>query len=204
MNQKGHTMLIDDFTSGAVQLDLPTQGNSTTHVAQCQNGEMLGGGRYVALGIALNPRQQPAHLDVNQGYLNASIGAEQFAGVDLVYGRRATRDGECQNASLLDSGNGDFASMGGGIRTTLNSSSGLYGSLNFNVVVYTATGWASIGVNVSNSPRPITVDFRFEDGPETHRFRSPEGHPADFSRVGLVLFRFATWGDFVIDKLEVI
>src|SRR5687768_6948681 len=92
--------LIDDFTDGPIKLDLPTDSPTPNFAAECRNGEMLGGGRYTALAIALNPRLQPAHLDVADGFLNASIGAEQYAGVDLVYGRRESNEGRCQQASL--------------------------------------------------------------------------------------------------------
>ncbi len=60
-------------------------------------------------------------------------------------------------------------------------------------------------MNVPDSPRPFAIHYRFGDtGPQDEQIRPPEGHTADFSQVGYVVFRFQAWGDFVIDSFEIV
>lgn len=199
----GPGITIDDFSSGPHALDV-APGAASTSVRGCQSGTMLGGGRDTYLHVALDPRNQPAHLDAGSGYLDVSLGAEQYAHVQVLYGY-APVNGGCAQNPLVGTGNGDFLSMGSVIRTTFNSASTRIGWINFNVVAVSAGGWSLAATKVNDSPGPFHVDFRFAGAdPREPDFGGVEGQSADFSAVNFLVFGFQAGGDFVIDSFEVI
>ena len=154
------TTMIDDFTSGADAIDFPFGPGIDSRY---QSGAMLGGGRYSSLQIALDPRHEPARLDINPsdgGYLDLDVGPEQYIRTEIGYGWQPDGRGGHINTPLVDSGNGDFLSKGSIIRTNFHSSNTLY-AINFNVLAFTATGWTQAGVNVRGSVSPFFVDFWF-------------------------------------------
>ena len=196
---------IDDFSSGPHALEV-APGSAPTSVRGCQSGTMLGGGRHTYLRVVQDPRGQPARLDAGSGYLDVSLGAEQVAHIDVMYGWAADNGG-CTENPLVGTGNGDLLSMGNAIRTTFNSAITQNGQVNFNVIVSSAGRRSEAGGNVNVSQTPVNIDFWFAGtGPPEWTFgNSGLGVPlADFSAVTSVVFRFQATGDFVIDSFEVI
>jgi hypothetical protein len=194
---------IDDFTTGADTIDIP---HGPAYSIKYQDGAtILGGGRYTSLQIAGDPRHQPAHLDVNPdspGYLNVSLGAEQYDRVEIGYGYRTDGRGGGVQAPLTASGHGNFLSMGRAIRTNFHSADSVYG---FNFVVYAAlaTGPAYAATNFVGGLSPFSIDFSFDGtGPVENQFKSAV--TPDFTRVGFVIFIFQVWGDFVIDSFQLV
>lgn len=179
--------IIDDFSTGAYDVTIKSGYN-----LNYQEGEgILGGYRYTGLQVAVNPQEQPAHLDINKDCLNLSIGASQYVRLEVGYGYQ--KDGSI--ALLHEKGIGDFKSMGDAFKLNFRFSDTML--INFNIVVFTATGWAQFGQNYSlpaSSTSSIEAPFA--------QFGSPT--QADFSRVGVVLFVFQTLADSVIDSIEII
>jgi hypothetical protein len=156
---------------------------------------MLGAGRFTQLVMGLNFQNQPAHLDITKGYLNLSVGAEQYVRLEVGYGVQPDGSGGGKTVPLTDSGVGDFSSMGSAFRMNFRSSDNML--INFNIVVFTASGWASYGENITVRPfSPSHIDFPFE---RFTSFTNP-----DFSKVSALVFVFQTWADFVIDSIEII
>jgi hypothetical protein len=182
--------VIDDFSSGIDDVTIKSGLN-----LKYQSGTMLGGGRSTHLITIFNPQNQPAHLDITNGYLNLSVGAEQYLRLEVTYGVQPDGSGDGINVPLTDSGVGDFSSMGSAFRTNFRFRDNML--INFNIVVYTASGWASYGENLPVPPSaPNHIDFPFE------RFKTFT--QADFSKVTAVFFGFQTLADFVIDSIEII
>ena len=73
--------VIDDFSSGSHDVTIYS-GTDLNY----QAGTMLGGGRFTQLIVGLQPQNQPAHFDITNGYLNLSIGAEQYLRLEVGYG----------------------------------------------------------------------------------------------------------------------
>lgn len=187
---------IDDFSvpTPAVTILTGSAGPLYTEMEPEETG-ILGGVRHSALGIGLNPYNVPANLDISGGCLKLSTGAGQFLTVDVAYGLAA--GGRLQ--PLYESGVGDFLSMGSAIRTNFKVGDGQDVTINYNIVIYTASGYAHYAENVH--PRafsPTSMDFPFE------RFNSHPDAPADLTAVSIILFRFQTWADFVIDSFEIV
>jgi hypothetical protein len=196
---------IDDFSSGPHALEV-APGSAPTSVRGCQSGTMLGGGRHTYLHVVQDPRGQPARLDAGSGYLDVSLGAEQVAHVDVMYGWAAD-NGSCTENPLVGTGNGDLLSMGNVIRTTFNSASTPDGEVNFNVIASSAGGRSQAGGTVNVSRTPVNIDFWLAStGPPDRKFGNAglDVPPADFSALTFVVFRFQATGDFVIDSFEVI
>ena len=188
--------IIDDFSVPTPAVTLPSDVTGlTTGPVYTAGAEILGGGRRTTFTINLNPYATPAHLDISEGFVKLSTGVGQFLGFDVIYG--LAEDGRLR--SLSDSGVGDFLSLGSTFRTNFTVGDDENVFINYNIVVWTASGWVIYGDNIE--PRafgPTTVDFPFES------FRSNTGTPPDFSAVSIVLFRFQTWADFVIDSFEIV
>lgn len=195
---------IDDFSTGLERLDYSPGG--AVAVTRCQAGTMLGSGRQTYLSVAVDPRSQPAHLDTGSGFLNVSLGAEQYGRIEIYYGYGPDTSGRGCAPAPLTGANADFLSMGGGIRTKFNSISTAFGSVNFNVVAFTtAGGWAQAGINQPDSPRPSEVTFRFDNaGPSELRFGGPGKETSNFSNVAYIAFIFQVFGDLVVDSLEIV
>jgi hypothetical protein len=156
---------------------------------------ILGGVRRSTLGIGLNPYGVPANLDISEGYLKLSTGAGQFLTVDVAYG--ILEGGLIR--PLSNSGVGDFLSMGRAIRTKFVVGDGRDIIINYNIVIYTASGYAHYGDNVH--PRaygPTPIDFPFDS------FGINSDTRADLASVSAILFRFQSWADFVIDSFEIV
>jgi hypothetical protein len=184
------TILIDDFKTGPHDITI-LSGVDLSY----QTGSMLGGGRFTQLIVAQNPQNQPAHLDITKGYLNLSLGAMQYLRVELGYPYEPDGSGGGRTLSFIDQGMGDFSSMGSAFRTSFRSSDLML--INYNIVAYTAGGWAAYGENISAPPFTRShFDFPFE------KFIGP-GTP-DFSKVSIVVFIFQTFADFVIDSFEIV
>lgn len=182
--------VLDDFSSGPHDVTI-NSGSDLNY----QAGSMLGGGRFTHLIMGLNPQNQPAHLDITQGFLNLSIGAAQYLRLEVGYGFQPDGSGGGTTVPLTDSGVGNFSSMGSVFRTNFRFSDNML--INFNIVVFTANGWASNGENISVPPfSPSSIDFPFD------RFTGPT--QPDFSKVNALVFIFQTWADFVIDSIEII
>lgn len=183
--------VIDDFTSGTYGVTIE-KGNDLNH----QAGSMLGGGRFTQLAVALNPQNQPAHIDITDGCLNLSVGAMQSVRLELGYPfQMDSGDGkQGHHLSFVDLGCGDFRSMGSAFRTKFRS--GINVTVNFNIVVHTATGIGQYGENFNLSiGETNNIDFPFE--------KFVGNSPLDFSKVAVVVFIFQTWGDFVVDSFEI-
>ena len=184
--------LIDDFSSGPHSVTLHS-GSDLNY----QSGGMLGGGRWTQLGVAVNLRNQPLHLDTGSGYLNLSVGPEQYVRLEIGYGWLPDGMGGGTPAPLSEGGFGDFLALGSAIRTRFNSADLV--AINFNIVAYTATGWGLYGENVVGHPfSPSSFDFPFAS------FAGNLPPAPDFSRVGFLVFVFQTWSDFVIDAIEIV
>jgi hypothetical protein len=182
--------VLDDFSSGPHDVTIHSLSD-----LNYQAGTMLGGGRFTQLIMGLNPQNQPAHLDITEGFLNLSVGAGQYLRLEVGYGFQPDGSGGGTSVPLTDSGVGDFSSMGRAFRTNFRFSDNML--INFNIVVYTASGWVSYGENITVAPfSPSHIDFPFE------RFTGPTN--GDFSKVSVVVFIFQTWADFVIDSIEII
>ena len=182
--------LIDDFTSGSH--DVTIQSGVELNY---QTGSMLGGGRYTQLIVANNPQNQPAHLDITNGFFNLSVGAMQYLRLELGYPYEPDGSGGGRPLSFIDQGVGDFLSMGTAFRTKFRFSDLM--PINYNILVFTASGWTIYGENISAPPFvPSHFDFPFA------RFTGPGG--SDFSRVSIIVFIFQTWADFVIDSFEIV
>lgn len=187
---------IDDFSTGTHDITLrpPATPSSNLHY---QSGSMLGGGRWTQLGIGFNLRSQPVHLDVGSGFLNLSVGPEQYIRLEVGYGFLPDGAGGGIPTPLVDQGVGDFLSMGNAIRTMFHSADLL--SINYNIVVWTATGWASHGANVTGHPfTPSQVDFPLAE------FTTNGDLKPDLSRVHYMLLVFQTHSDFVLDAIEIV
>jgi hypothetical protein len=181
--------VLDDFSSGSHNVTIQS-GLDLNY----QAGTMLGGGRFTQLIMGLNPQNQPAHLDITQGFLNLSVGAAQYIRLEVGYGYQPDGNGGGKTVPLIDSGVGDFASMGTAFRTNFRFSDNML--INFNIVVLTASGWVSYGENISVAPfSPKHIDFPFE------KFVSANG---DFSKVSTFVLAFQTWADIVIDSIEIV
>jgi len=177
--------VIDDFGDVPHEVTL-LSGVESNH----QTGTMLGGGRYTGLIVGLNPRNQPAHLDTGTGYLNLSVGAEQYLRLEVGYGVAPA-------STLVESGSGDFLALGNVFRTRFRFSDNMI--INFNIVVFTETGWVSYGENIGVAPfSPRNIDFPFD------KFVGFGPSPADFSKVGAIVYVFQSWADFVIDSFEIV
>lgn len=184
------TTFIDDFSSGPHDVTIHS-GSELNY----QAGTMLGGGRFTKLIVGPNPQNQPAHLDVTNGSLNLSTGAEQSLRLEIGYGYQPDGSGGGMQVPLTNSGVGDFNSIGNAFRTNFRFSDNML--INFNIVVFTPSGWTSDGENVSVPPSsPTHIDFPF------NRFTGPGG--SDFGRVNFLVFIFQTSADFVIDSLEIV
>lgn len=182
--------LIDDFSSGPH--DVTIQSDSDLNY---QAGTMFGGGRFTQLIVGLNSQNQPAHLDITNGSLNLSTGAEQYLRLEIGYGYQPDGSGGGMQVPLTDSGIGDFASIGNAFRTNFRFSDNML--INFNIVVFTPSGWTSYGENVNVPPSsPSHIEFSFD------RFTGPGG--SDFGRVNFLVFVFQTSADFVIDSIEIV
>jgi hypothetical protein len=182
--------IIDDFNTGPHDITI----SSGADLAY-QAGSMLGGGRFTQLIVAQNPQNQPAHLDIAKGFLNLSLGAMQYLRVELGYPYEPDGSGGGRTLSFIDQGVGDFRSMGTAFRTSFRFSDLM--PINYNIVVSTASGWASYGENISAAPFVQThFDFPFD------KFTGPSA--PDFGRVSIVVFIFQTWADFVIDSFEIV
>jgi hypothetical protein len=178
--------VIDDFSSGPYEVTIRS-GVDLSY----QAGTMLGGGRYSQLIVAGNPQNQPAYFDIANDCLNLSVGAMQYLRLELGYPYQL--DGSPR--SFVDLGLGDFQSMGTAFRTTFRSSDLMI--INYNIIAFTAGGWTQYGENISAPPFvPSHFDFPFA------AFTGPGGN--DFSQVGIVVFIFQTWADFVIDSFEIV
>ena len=181
--------LIDDFTIGPDVFDCKPELDP---MQRCQAGTMLGSGRRTSFAVRIDPRQQTAHLDINDtegGFLNLSLGAEQFAVVEVDYGFKPDENGGCM-MSPLDEASGDFASKGNRSTTKFHSANTLY-PVNFNCAVFTATGWSSTGLNARGSPHEFVANFWFPgkgtvDNRRNVQFNKPGDTEPDFGRVAVV------------------
>lgn len=184
------TTLIDDFSSGLY--DITTYSGV---VDSCQTGAMLGNGRSTRLIIADNPHNQPAHLDIAGGFLNLSVGARQYLRFEIGYPYEPDGTAIGRPLSFIDLGQGNFQALGSAFRTTFCFSDLI--PINYNMIVFTASGSASYGENISPNPyAPAHFDFPFS------KFTGPGA--SDFGRVRSVVFIFQTWADFVIDSIEIV
>jgi len=175
---------LDDFTTGAHDVTI----NAGLDLAY-QTGGMISGARWTQLIVALNPRNQPAHLDTGSAFFNVSAGAEQYLRVELGYGWNALA-----GAGLPTGVPMDLASLGRAIRTNFHSADQI---VNFNVVAFSMGGWSSHGVNLSAGTNPVSQDFEFT------AFTS-NGKEADFTQLTDLVFVFQTFADFVISSIEVV
>ncbi len=191
--------VIDDFATGTDALDLPPGGD---FVARCQSGTMIGGGRRLALSVPFDPREEPSHVDVGSGTLDMSLGAEQFGRIDIVYGVTSDGAGGCKQ-TFLTGEDADFRSMGSVIRTNVRSTNTLF-RINFNVVVFTATGRAQAFENFAAQTTGRAIDCRFVGEPKPGERPFVLTGDADFSRVGALVFIFQNSGSLVLDSLEVL
>jgi hypothetical protein len=131
--------VLDDFSSGSYVIPSLNSGSDLNY----QAGTMLGGGRYTQLIMGLNPQNQPAHFDIKDGFLNLSVGAAQYLRLEVGYGYQPDGSGGGKTVPFTEIGVGDFASMGSAFRTNFRFSDNML--INFNIVVFTANGWASYG-----------------------------------------------------------
>jgi hypothetical protein len=196
--------IVDDFASGADVLAVPF-GPATLESVQA--GDMLGGGRFLRLIVANDPRHQPTWLDVNPdagGYASISLGAQQDARVEIVYGYQADGAGGGVERALTETGDGDLLAQGSVLRTHFDSVNSVQ-PLNFSVVAITDTGLAEAGINASSSVNPFDVDFRFGGaGPADAVFIPGGDQPADFSRVQFLAFVLQFSGDVVLSSIEIL
>lgn len=184
--------IIDDFSVPTPAVTILSGSAGPTY----REGEgILGGVRLSTLAIGLSPYGVPANLDISEGFLKLSTGVGQFLTVDVAYG--ILEGGRLR--PLSGSGVGDFLSMGSAIRTNFAVGDGRDININYNIVIYTASGYAHYAENIQPKAfGPTQVEFPFES------FRSHPDAPADLAAVSAVLFRFQTWADFVIDSFEIV
>ena len=121
-------------------------------------------------------------MDVGGRDLRLTLGIEQYARLELIYGLR--EDGVHPLGLNLHDGGADR------IRTTISHLDG--NVINFNVVMVSAGRWSMAGENVVAGE----VDFRFAD------FSGPGGQ--DFRNVDYIVFIFQTSGSFTLNRIETV
>ncbi|MCB0164467.1 MAG: hypothetical protein KDI79_09590 [Anaerolineae bacterium] len=189
---------IDEFNVGQKSGPLMDVTLPPGYTDYREDVSILGGSRLMKLTIHHNPFETPTNLDVSAGHLKLSTGAGQFLGLQLLYG--VSEDYRIR--SLAGRGVGDFRSFGSALRTNFCCGVGKDINVTYAVTVYTASGAIATYVeNVHPKPHePTSVDFPFE------RFETLGGssHAADFSAVTSLYLGIDTWGDFVINSIEIV
>ena len=142
---------IDDFQTGGYAASIGS-GDDTA----VQAGSMLGGYRLTHLIVgsgAANVFARPGALDIREGQpLVVDGGYRVHPRLEIGYGF----DADGQPAPL----NEDLTKLGD--RFVLHFEGSDRG-LNVNIVVFTASGWASMGYNLDPSDAAFTRDFLFSD-----------------------------------------
>jgi hypothetical protein len=148
-----------------------------------QSGTMLGSVRSTTVHNVVSPRAIPARLDISSAArLSLTLGAIQYARLDVGYGWQSDGALNPLGVDLRKDGASRFA-------TTFASDDAQF-FVNFNIVVYGASGWSSAGSNVTAGP----VEFPFDS------FAGPGSH--DFADVRFVVFVFQTADDLAIEQFD--
>jgi len=182
-------LVLDDFSTGPHRARL-----SSGQDLDIQSGSMIGGERVTVFEVcqsspcgAENPFDQDATAQIRPGSPSAliySAGYKLGPRLDVQYGTFTPLQ---LNLDSYDR-----------FRINFDGSDLV---VNFNIVVFTPSGWRQTGCNLSASTNPVSIDFPFAD------FTGP-GNP-DFSDVMAIDFIFQTGSaiganDFAVTSLEAI
>jgi hypothetical protein len=136
-------VVIDDFTTGPHVANVFSFSSSASD-NNTQSGAMLGGSRETAFGVfAAGSPPIFGHLDVGSGSVFLTTIAGTTHRLDMVYAPAGA------DLSAEDRFRFHFL---------FNSA-----TLNFNVVVFSASGHSQLGLNIPAQNAPFDVDFHFAD-----------------------------------------
>ncbi len=182
-------LLLDDFSTGPYSVRQSSGQDTNT-----QAGQMVGGERLTVFFVcppgpcgASNPFDQEAGFQIRPGSPSAliySAGYKTGPRVDVQYGTNTPLQ---LNLGQYDRFRVNF------------DGSDLF--VNFNILVFTPSGWLQSGCNLAASTNPVSIDFPFADflGPGT----------LDFTNINAIDFIFQTSSaiganDFAVTSFEAI
>jgi hypothetical protein len=185
--------VIDDFTTGPVQMDLRVSGAGTD--TNTQTGSMIGGLRHINFFTSANPFLQQGEVKVeNGGPLTVSNGVREFFRTELFWGIDAKNN--IVPLGYRPSGCDRF-------RVTFDSNSAV---VNFNVQAYTPVAGFQDGINLSPSPStiPFCVDFPFSSFVSNTPGAKPDFAAQGITYMDMILQSGSAIGanNFAITKIE--
>ncbi len=182
-------LVLDDFSTGAYKVKQASGQDINT-----QSGLMVGGDRFTVFTVcppgpcgASNPFDQEALLQIRPGSPSAliySAGYKVAPRLDLQYGTFTPLQ---LNLGAYDR-----------FRVKFDASDLI---VNFNIVVFTPSGWLQTGCNLSASTNSVSIDFPFAD------FIGPAN--PDFTNINAIDFIFQSGSamgtnNFAITSLEAV
>lgn len=157
-----NALVIDDFTTGPLDLTLNSTGEAVTY----QSGSMAGGVREVRFRINNDDRQRPGDVYIDEGFLSVDTGVGTLHRLQLGYGFDTSGNKKALN---LDIGSQDFQV-----------------NFDFNDLRLKTTMLVYSGSNVSTATKTIAGD---QFNPFVVNFsQSDFSGSADFTKIDQIFF----------------
>lgn len=191
-------VMVDDFTLGKHEFYSHQTGkpiaNTDEHYATpppstpAPETHLLAGHRFTRLHIAQNPRMQPSHLNTGSGYLHMGGGNAAYYRLELGYGYTMV-DGAVRSQAM----HADF-SLHSALKLTFAP---ICASVNFNIVLFSAGGNASYGVNWHEHARQVGKTIAFSDF-------TPQTGTVTLADVYHLYFVFQAEGQFGLESIQLV